>query len=158
MSLKNPSLSMGIRLPIAKCLIGEWCMDDVVRCRQMTTGCSRWRWCPEVPPVEALLVRELLSPQSGSRGDEDLMRGLAVDAARGDEDLVCGLAVDAARGYEDLMQGLAVDAARGDEDLNFSPSGRPVGIWFGRFSQFIESAEPTTNPYGFLVVKQAEKN
>ena len=41
-----------------------------------------------MPPVEALLVRELLSPQSGSRGDEDLMRGLAVDAARGDEDLV----------------------------------------------------------------------
>ncbi|RVW50995.1 hypothetical protein CK203_107106 [Vitis vinifera] len=27
----------------------------------------------------------------------------------------------------------------------------------GRFSRFIESAEPTTNPYGFLVVKQAEK-
>ncbi|WKA06735.1 hypothetical protein VitviT2T_024621 [Vitis vinifera] len=40
---------------------------------------------------------------------------------------------------------------------NFSPSGRPVGIRFGRFSRFIESAEPTTNPYGFLVVKQAEK-
>ncbi|RVW35058.1 hypothetical protein CK203_079890 [Vitis vinifera] len=39
----------------------------------------------------------------------------------------------------------------------FSPSGRPVGIRFGRFSRFIESAEPTTNPYGFLVVKQAEK-
>ena len=43
-------------------------------------------------------MRELLSPQSGSRGDEDLMRGLAVDAARGDEDLVRGLAVDGARG------------------------------------------------------------
>ncbi|RVW86233.1 Serine/threonine-protein phosphatase 7 long form-like [Vitis vinifera] len=40
---------------------------------------------------------------------------------------------------------------------NFSPLGRPVGIRFGRFSRFIESAEPTTNPYGFLVVKQAEK-
>ncbi|RVW66054.1 Transposon Ty3-G Gag-Pol polyprotein [Vitis vinifera] len=38
--------------------------------------------------------------------------------------------------------------------LNFFPSVRPVGIRFGRF---IESAEPTTNPYGFLVVKQAEK-
>nr|CAN81083.1 hypothetical protein VITISV_028867 [Vitis vinifera] len=42
-------------------------------------------------------------------------------------------------------------------DRNFFPSGRPVGIRFGRFSRFIESAEPTTNPYGFLVVKQAEK-
>nr|CAN65083.1 hypothetical protein VITISV_012371 [Vitis vinifera] len=40
--------------------------------------------------------------------------------------------------------------------LNLFPSVRPVGIRFGRFSRFIESAEPTTNPYGFLVVKQAE--
>nr|CAN70768.1 hypothetical protein VITISV_017697 [Vitis vinifera] len=39
---------------------------------------------------------------------------------------------------------------------NFFPSGQPVGIRFGRFSRFIESAEPTMNPYGFLVVKQAE--
>ncbi|RVW25196.1 hypothetical protein CK203_114701 [Vitis vinifera] len=31
-----------------------------------------------------------------------------------------------------------------------------LGIRFGQFSRFIESAEPTTNPYGFLVVKQAE--
>ena len=66
-----------------------------------------------MPPVEALLVRGLLSPQSGICVDEDLMRRLAVDAARGDEDLMRELAMDAARGDKDLMRGLTVDAARG---------------------------------------------
>ena len=35
-----------------------------------------------MPSVEALLVRGLLSPQSGSRVDEGLMRGLMTDADR----------------------------------------------------------------------------
>lgn len=44
---------------------------------------QRWRWCPKVPPVETLLVSGLISPQSGSRGNEDLMHGSAVDATHG---------------------------------------------------------------------------
>ena len=44
---------------------------------------QRWRWCLEVPPMGALLIRGLVSPQCGGRGDEDLMHGLMVDTVYG---------------------------------------------------------------------------
>ena len=66
-------------------------------------------------------MRGLLSPQSGSCVDEDLMRRLAVDASRGDEDLMRELAMDAARGDKDLMRGLRW----------MQPVGERLDVWTG---------------------------